>query len=1055
MAGAKKRRQKHQNKTKAQLIEELGALEREVAKQKRGPGGKGDGALNFLFDNKSLLRDIIDNSPTALFVRDLKGRYLFINRAYEEWYGVDRKDILGKTPTRTFKRETAQRVIRFDREVLESGTRIEREMESITTDGEKRIHRVVKFPLLDSDGETIGVCGILTDLAGQKLAEKEIRESEQRWRGAVESLQEGFALYDAEDRLVAFNEKYRRMRPEAQEIMERGGTFEDVTRANLKYEIIPEAIGREEAFIKERLRQHKNPKGPIIRRFSDGSWSRIQEVKTPDGGTAITFIDITELKQAEEALRKNEALLRAVVNYSPTKIHIKDVEGRYTLINKEAEKLFGINPGEGQGKTSHDLFSKKVADAFMAHDKAVIESGKPTEEEEEFTLEDGVHTFLTVKFPIYDLDGISGVGAIGTDITERKQAEEDVQRLAAAIEGLSENFALFGPDDRLVMCNKGYREVNETVAESVKPGVLFEDHVRALVEKGLVPEAVGREEEYIQARMERHRNPGGPFEVGRQGGQWFLVHEQRMPDGSTVTIAPDITELKRVEEALKGSEQRFRDIAEVASDWIWEMGPDLRFTYFSERYAEVTGFPVEERIGTSRLDHSPENYTEEELEQWNTHIADLKARRPFKNFEYATTAAPGGLRYVRVSGRPVFDDNGEFLGYRGTGTDITERKMADEALRQSQARLANILDNSPAPIYFKDTEGRFLVANKQYQKMYKVDFEDIRGKTSKEIFGDEAGGKFLDHDRAVLESRKMIEREENFLGKTYLTLKFPIIDPSGELLGLGGIETDVTEIKKAEKELHAAKEQADFANRAKTEFLANMSHELRTPLNSILGFSEILMIETFGPLGSEKYKEYAADINSSGTHLLDLIGEILDLSKLETGKLKLIESDIDVTEIVNACVRMVEGRADEEMASISARFENELPMLRADERRFKQILLNLIGNAVKFTPPEGSVKVSTRVSQRGKFTIEVADNGIGIAPQDLLKVLEPFGQAGDILSRNHEGSGLGLYLAKSFTELHGGSLDIESDLGKGTTVTLRFPPERTIRPLKKGFQAAQ
>ncbi|MCH7550315.1 MAG: PAS domain-containing protein [Proteobacteria bacterium] len=807
MAGAKKRRQKHQNKTKAQLIEELGALEREVAKQKRGPGGKGDGALNFLFDNKSLLRDIIDNSPTALFVRDLKGRYLFINRAYEEWYGVDRKDILGKTPTRTFKRETAQRVIRFDREVLESGTRIEREMESITTDGEKRIHRVVKFPLLDSDGETIGVCGILTDLAGQKLAEKEIRESEQRWRGAVESLQEGFALYDAEDRLVAFNEKYRRMRPEAQEIMERGGTFEDVTRANLKYEIIPEAIGREEAFIKERLKQHKNPKGPIIRRFSDGTWSRINEVKTPDGGTAITFIDLTELKQAEEALRE--------------------------------------------------------------------------------------------------------------------------------------------------------------------------------------------------------------------------------------------------------SEQRFRDIAESTSDWIWEMGPDLRFTYFSERYAEVTGFPIEERIGTSRLDHSPENYTEEELEQWNAHIADLKARRPFKNFEYATTATPRGLRYVRVSGRPVFGKDGEFLGYRGTGTDITERKMADEALRQSQARLANILDNSPAPIYFKDTEGRFLVANRQYQKMYKVDFEDIRGKTSKEIFGDEAGGKFLDHDRAVLESRKMIEREENFLGKTYLTLKFPIIDPSGELLGLGGIETDVSEIKKAEKELHAAKEQAEFANRAKTEFLANMSHELRTPLNSILGFSEILMIETFGPLGSEKYKEYAADINSSGTHLLDLIGEILDLSKLETGKLKLIESDIDVTEIVNACVRMVEGRADEEMASISARFENELPMLRADERRFKQILLNLIGNAVKFTPPEGSVKVSTRVSQRGKFTIEVADNGIGIAPQDLLKVLEPFGQAGDILSRNHEGSGLGLYLAKSFTELHGGSLDIESDLGKGTTVTLRFPPERTIRPLKKGFQAAQ
>ncbi|MCH7937848.1 MAG: PAS domain-containing protein, partial [Proteobacteria bacterium] len=853
MAGARKRRQTHQNKTKARLIEELEALEQEVARQKRGAGGKGGGAANPLLESKEFFQTFFDHSPTALFVRDLKGRYLFVNRAYEEWYNVDRQDILGKTPTKVFNRKTTQRVAGFDREVLESGTRVEMETESILADGTTRNQRVIKFPLLGSERETIGVCGILTDLAGQKLAEKAILESEERFRALVEC--------------------------------------------------------------------------------------------------------------------------------SPGAIIIRDLEGRNLIANKTFCDWHGIEREDILGKSAHDFLAKETADQIAVQERKVIETGTIVDEERRITYPTGVtREIFSQKFPILNPEGdCVAVGTVINDITDRKRAEEAIreseQRLRGAIDSLQEGFALYDAEDRLAAFNEKYRRMRPQAQEIMERGGTFEDVTRANMKYEIIPEAIGREEAFIKERLKQHKNPKGPIIRRFSDGTWSRINEVKTPDGGTAITFIDLTELKQAEEALRESEQRFRDIAEVASDWIWEMGPDLRFTYFSERYAEVTGFPIEERIGTSRLDHSPENYTEEELEHWNAHIADLKARRPFKNFEYATTATPRGLRYVRVSGRPVFGKDGEFLGYRGTGTDITERKLADEALRQSQARLANILDNSPAPIYFKDTEGRFLVANRQYQKIYKVDFEDIRGKTSKEIFGDETGGKFLDHDRAVLESRKMIEREENFLGKTYLTLKFPIIDPSGELLGLGGIETDVSEIKKVEKELHAAKERAEFANRAKTEFLANMSHELRTPLNSILGFSEVLMIETFGPLGSDKYKEYAADIHSSGTHLLDLISEVLDLSKLETGQLKLIESDIDVTETVTACVRMVEGRSDEERASISTRFENGLPMLRADERRFKQILLNLIGNAVKFTPPEGSVKVSTRVSERGKFTIEVADNG--------------------------------------------------------------------------------
>jgi len=226
--------------------------------------------------------------------------------------------------------------------------------------------------------------------------------------------------------------------PGAREVLANGGTFEDIIRNNVEDGLIPEAFGREEKFIRDRVKEHHNPLGTIIRKFKDGSWSRIEEVKTPSGGVALSFIDITELKQAEEALGKSEALFRTMVNHSPTKIHIKDVEGRYVLINKEAEMLFGIADEEGRGKTSYDLFFKEDADAFVAHDKAVIESGESIESEEVFIIDGEPHTFLTVKFPIYDLDGVAGVGAIGTDITDRKEAERALKNSEARFKDYAE-----------------------------------------------------------------------------------------------------------------------------------------------------------------------------------------------------------------------------------------------------------------------------------------------------------------------------------------------------------------------------------------------------------------------------------------------------------------------------------------------------------------------------------------------------------------------------------------------------------------------------------------
>jgi signal transduction histidine kinase len=256
------------------------------------------------------------------------------------------------------------------------------------------------------------------------------------------------------------------------------------------------------------------------------------------------------------------------------------------------------------------------------------------------------------------------------------------------------------------------------------------------------------------------------------------------------------------------------------------------------------------------------------------------------------------------------------------------------------------------------------------------------------------------------------------------------------------ISADISELKRREAALIEAKTEADAANRAKSEFLANMSHELRTPLNSIIGFSEVMGGQVFGNLGNAKYAEYVKVINGSGKHLLKIIDDILDVSRIEAGKVKLEKKKIDVAGTGRSCAAMVAERARNAGLSLSMDVEEGVPELDADPTRVKQILLNLLANAIKFTPEGGRITVVAGTGEDGAPVIEIADSGIGIAAQDLPRVLQPFAQVENAMTRAHEGLGLGLPLAKSLMELHGGTLTIDSEAGRGTTVTLRFPEIR-------------
>ena len=255
------------------------------------------------------------------------------------------------------------------------------------------------------------------------------------------------------------------------------------------------------------------------------------------------------------------------------------------------------------------------------------------------------------------------------------------------------------------------------------------------------------------------------------------------------------------------------------------------------------------------------------------------------------------------------------------------------------------------------------------------------------------------------------------------------------------LETTRSELQATTASLSLALEAAAASSQAKSQFLATMSHELRTPLNAIIGFSEILKLEALGSLGSPRYSQYACDIHDSGRHLLSLINDVLDFSKAEAGRLDLREEPLDLREVVTDCLRLVAPGAREAEITVTAELPAAAPIVQGDARRLKQIALNLLSNAMKFTPAGGAVQVSLSFGDDG-VALVVADTGIGMTPQQIPIALEPFGQVDSSLSRRHEGTGLGLPLCRRFAEAHGGSLSIESALGEGTAVTVRLPAGR-------------
>ncbi len=350
---------------------------------------------------------------------------------------------------------------------------------------------------------------------------------------------------------------------------------------------------------------------------------------------------------------------------------------------------------------------------------------------------------------------------------------------------------------------------------------------------------------------------------------------------------------------------------------------------------------------------------------------------------------------------------------------MMEREIA--ARRSAQAALVSAIEGCEEGVVLLDADGRILTANSQLTRFFPE------------------GPSFVAGARlpiALLEAFTETRHELEVAGGRWLRLSRSATNDGGYVI----IASDITKLKEREAALQQAKEDAETANQAKSQFLANMSHELRTPLNAVIGFSEIIASEMMGPVGQPKYKEFAGDILTSGRHLLELINDVLDCAKLQSGKMALRLEQISIREVVDAALRMMRNGAETANIRLACTIDKDIGAIAADPIRLRQVLLNLLSNSIKFTPANGVIAVTVRRS--GAFIrVAVSDTGIGMAAEDIPKALEPFTQIEESLARKHGGTGLGLALTKMLVESHGGTLTIESSRGVGTTVSFTLPVE--------------
>ncbi len=804
---------------------------------------------------------------------------------------------------------------------------------------------------------------------------------------------------------------------------------------------------------------------------ADGSFWWVRSIAQPheevDGSVVWDGVefDITTSKEALARAQQSEARLARIADNLPGEIYRRVLRPNgtmaYEYVSPNVRGLYGVAPEKFEDDA--EVFAGLIHpnDRSLWREAVKVSARDLSRFDLEFRTKDGEGVYRWVRSvgqPQREPNGDVVWDGILIDVDATKRAEARAEESAQHLARIAENIP--GVVHRRILKPSG-----QLLFEYVNPGRVQDFYglgADSFVRDGqtflrlMHPDDRDSYRRNIAASAKDLSRFDMEMRVRFASGEYHWVrsisHPRRLENDDIVWdgVTIDIDEARRAQEALREQETRLRSLAANMPGMVYQrvlhMDGRVTYPYVSPGVKKIYGYEVEEVMGESKI--FPSGVVDEDRPSYRKALEESARNLTPRFWEGRERTKAGEIRWTQTYGQPRRLENGDIL-WDGLIVDVTEGKLAQQALQEREELLRSITSSIPGNVYRRvvHADGRISYPFVSWGLL--------------PIYGLDPKGEIADIRRFIelTHPEDRVAHEDAFARSardmTPFDLVRRIILPSGETKWIHGVAIpkrhengdivwdgvtfDVTEQKRAQEAIAQAADEAQAASRAKSEFLANMSHELRTPLNAILGFSEVILDEVYGPLQPPNYVEYIKLVRDSGHHLLNVINDILDMSKIEAGRYDLEFERADLSPVVAECVAMVAAAAREKSITVENGMTAPVLLARVDRRAAKQVFLNLLSNSVKFTGANGKVSIVNRPARDGWAEVIVKDTGVGIPADAIERIFEPFQQADASLSRRHEGAGLGLSISRKLMELHGGTLTVRSQPGVGTEVTARFP----------------